>query len=361
MRSNTRDSRATQSEHAGAAAAPRRRSLIAGAQRALLAVFGLLALLALLGAGYQTIATASDARRFPPPGQLVDADGYRLHLLVQGADRGGPTVLLDAGQGSASPQWGWVQRELAAQTRVVSIDRPGMGYSDPLPPGVDARRYITDLHAALATLGLRGPYILVAHSMGALTSRAFAAVYPDDVAGVVLVDPRDLDIVAFSQAVFPEQPAPSAEPTLAERWLGPLAARLGVMRLANMLGTYVEQLPAEEAGRARAMLASTRYWDNFIPDALLGESAASLLAGHPKLGSLPLVVVSAGEPDMGFPPDSRVRFIALHQGLAQTLSSQGRHVLTPGADHFSIVTDPQYAQVVSAAAGELLAVATPTR
>jgi pimeloyl-ACP methyl ester carboxylesterase len=360
MQSKTRGSRATQPARTGIAPA-QRRSLVARLRQAALLVLGLLALLVLLGASYQAIATASDARRFPPPGQLVDVGGYRLHLYVQGADRGGPTVLLDAGQGSASPQWGWVQRELAAQTRVVSIDRPGMGYSDPLPPGVDARRYVADLRAALASLDLQGPYVLVAHSMGALTSRAFAAEHPDEVAGVVLVDPRDLDIVAFSSAVFPEQPAPSAEPTLAERWLGPLAARLGVMRLANMLGTYVEQLPADDGGRARAMLASTGYWDNFLPDALLGESAVVVVAAQPSLGDVPLIVLSAGEPDMGFPPDSRARFIALHEGLAQTLSSRGRHVLVPGADHFSIVTDPQYAQMVSAAAGELLAAATPTR
>ena len=176
---------------------------------------------------------------------------------------------------------------------------------------------------ALANLDLRGPYILVAHSMGALTSRAFAAEHLDEVAGVVLVDPRDLGIVAFSRAVFPEQPALSAEPTLTERWLGPLAARLGVMRLANMLGIYVEQLPAKEAGRARATLASARYWDNFIPDALLGESAIAGVSAQPSLGDVPLIVLSAGEPDMGFPPDSRAHFIALHEGLAQTLSSRG--------------------------------------
>lgn len=66
---------------------------------------------------------------------------------------------------------------------------------------------------------------------------------------------------------------------------------------------------------------------------------------QPSLGDVPLIVLSAAE------PDSRARFVALHEGLAQTLSSRGRHVLVPGADHFSI----------SAAVGELLATATKTR
>jgi pimeloyl-ACP methyl ester carboxylesterase len=340
------------------AASRRRQRTVGRAVRSLLVgLLGLIVALAALGASYQIIATAIDAQRFPPPGQLVDVGGYRLHLYVEGVRSGAPTVLLDAGQGSASMQWGWVARELAAQTQVVRIDRPGMGYSDPLPAGADAQRYLADLHSALATLGVRGPYILVAHSMGALTSRVFAAKYPDEIAGVVLVDPRDHDIVTFSGQIFPEQPVASAEPTVVERWLGPLAARLGVMRLANMLGDYIGQLPAEDGERARAMLAATRYWDNFIPDALLGESAVTILGSRPNLGDVPLIVLSASEPDMGFPPDSRARFVALHEAMARSLSTAGQHRLVSGANHFSIVTDPQHANVISAAVRELLGAA----
>src|SRR5262245_31775705 len=91
--------------------------------------FGLLTLLvglAVLGAIYQAIATAVDRRNYPPPGQLVDVGGYRLHIYCTGEIKDGlPTVILEAlGQGSMV-SWAWVQPEVAKETRVCSYDRAG--------------------------------------------------------------------------------------------------------------------------------------------------------------------------------------------------------------------------------------------
>ena len=85
--------------------------------------------------------------------------------------------------------------------RVLSIDRPGMGSSDPASGSPDAGRYVEDLYAALQQIDAAGPYVMLAHSMGSLTTRAFAMRYPDEVAGMVLVDPRDLDIVTFPREI----------------------------------------------------------------------------------------------------------------------------------------------------------------
>src|SRR3712207_3553060 len=90
--------------------------------------------LLLVGYVYEPIAEAADAKVYPPPGQLVDVSGHRLHINCTGT--GSPTVVIDAGWGDWSASWSsWVQPEVAKTTRVCTYDRAGMGWSEagPLP------------------------------------------------------------------------------------------------------------------------------------------------------------------------------------------------------------------------------------
>ena len=150
----------------------------------------LAAFLGLAGAAVaaEAMLERRDRRRLPPPGQLVDVGGHRLHVVVMGEEQAGPTVVLDAGMVSFSSNWAWVQPEVARVARVVACDRAGLGWSDRGPRPRDAGQSARELHEALARLGITGPYVLAGHSYGGLTVRAFAAIYPGDVAGVVLVD-----------------------------------------------------------------------------------------------------------------------------------------------------------------------------
>ena len=100
--------------------------------RGLLGVLGLVVALGFLGAAYESVAEAADARAYPPPGQMVDVGGYRLHIKCIGM--GGPTVVIDAGWGDSFAAWSsWVQPSAASTTRVCTYDRAGMGYSEPGP------------------------------------------------------------------------------------------------------------------------------------------------------------------------------------------------------------------------------------
>ncbi len=72
--------------------------------RILLGLLALIVLLAASGATYEAIMRAGDAKRYPPPGQLVDVGGHRLHVYCVG--QGSPTVVLDAGLGAFSLDWG---------------------------------------------------------------------------------------------------------------------------------------------------------------------------------------------------------------------------------------------------------------
>src|SRR5436190_18904044 len=104
------------------------------------------AVVALLGVGavYQLIATERDRRAYPPPGQMVDVGGHRLHVYVQGSTSSAPTVILEGGAGLGSVTWGWVQPRIAETTRVVSYDRAGVGWSDRGPEPRDRMQIATE-------------------------------------------------------------------------------------------------------------------------------------------------------------------------------------------------------------------------
>lgn len=184
-----RRSDAGASEHAPGKSVGKGGKILRWMKRAFLGLGVLVIALAGAGATYQTVATEMDERRYPPPGQLVDAGGHWLHLNVMGEDRDGPTVILEAGgMGGMSSQWAWVQPEIAEFARVVSYDRAGLGWSEPGRQAHDARHISQQLHTALEEAGIGGPYVLVGHSMGGLYARQFAGDYPDEVAGMVLLD-----------------------------------------------------------------------------------------------------------------------------------------------------------------------------
>src|ERR671938_464341 len=156
--------------------------------RTLAALVGLIVVLGLVGASYEAIAAAGDARRYPSPGQLVDVGGYRLHIQCVGT--GSPTVVLDAGLGGSSLDWSLIQPELGRTTRVCAYDRAGMGWSDAGPQPRTPRQIADELHTLLTNAGIAGPYVLVGHSLAGKNVRLFTIAHPDQVAGMVLVDAR---------------------------------------------------------------------------------------------------------------------------------------------------------------------------
>ncbi|HEY0582880.1 MAG TPA: alpha/beta hydrolase, partial [Chloroflexota bacterium] len=153
------------------------------------ASIGLLLGVGVLAAGgllYEALATDADLRQFPPPGQLVDVGGYRLHIHCTGT--GSPTVILESALPAGSPVWAWVQPAVSRTSRVCVYDRAGESWSDIGPKPRDATRVATELHTLLANAGVDGPFVLVGHSFGGLYTRVFASQYRDQVVGMVLID-----------------------------------------------------------------------------------------------------------------------------------------------------------------------------
>lgn len=130
------------------------------------------------------------AGTYVQPHQLVEVEpGRRINLYCQGT--GSPTVLFDSGLSDWSATWARIQPAVATRTRACSYDRPGMGYSDPPKRPATPLNVVDDLHTLLQQSGIEGPLLLVGHSLGGFNMKLYAALHPDQVAGLVLVDPSE--------------------------------------------------------------------------------------------------------------------------------------------------------------------------
>ena len=142
--------------------------------------------LLMIGAAYQWINTKIDEKRYPATGQMIDVGGYKLHLQSKGS--GGPAVVIDTGLGDISATWSPIQSEIAKFTQVVTYDRAGIGWSESSPFPRTSQQIVHELHELLTRAHIPKPYILVGHSFGGINVQLYAATYPEDVQGLVLVD-----------------------------------------------------------------------------------------------------------------------------------------------------------------------------
>ena len=315
---------------------------------ALLGLIVVLLTLAVLGAIYQAIATELAERSYPPPGEMVDVGGYSLHINCVG--QGSPTVVLDAGSGLFSAQWVRVQRQVSDTTRVCAYDRAGMGWSEMGPDPRDAKKITGELHTLLGKAGIEGPYVLVGHSFGGMYMQTYAARYPDEVAGVALVD-SSTDPDQFSQrpeaqdSNEPQKQTSAVVPLLVRLGVS-LPARLGIVRLLSKLDPASPELPPQQREQTDALTPSTREFTTFVLEFL--APTQTLRLGSPgSLGNKPLAVVTA-------PKQAEPGWLE-HQDKLATLSSNSIHGVVKGATHESLLYEKRDAQATSAAIVEVVA------
>ena len=257
---------------------------------------------------------------------LVDiGGGRRMYLQCRG--QGGPTVVLLSGGGNTGGAWTVLPDQVAppavlpgvaAFTRVCAYDRPGTALdadppddrsrSDPIPQPTTAEAMVADLHALLTAAGVPGPYVLAGHSFGGLVARLYAATYPDEVVGLVLVDP-------FSEAV-----RAALTPDQWQTWL----ATNGVPP-PDLLATYPEVERIDIDASADEM-----------------ERAA---AAQP-LRPLPLVVLSAGRTGEMTPEQAAALPPGYPEALMAALKANAAFVgtLLPDARVVSVADSGHYIQ-----------------
>jgi pimeloyl-ACP methyl ester carboxylesterase len=294
------------------------------------------AILLLASVAFRPSALPGQARPSgPPPGTLVDVGGYRLHILCSGpAVLGAPSVILDAGAGAFSTAWSAVQQSLPA-VRSCAYDRAGWGWSDPGPGPRTITQEAFELERLLRAAHVSGPYVLVGHSYGGLLVRRYAALHPNDVIGLVLVDPALED----AQLFYVKRNA----------WLRVRDQSEGrVVPHPRSLARGDTTMSYYEPGRD--------YWSEEF------QAFHDARVANPRMfGDRPLVVLAAGKepPPPGVSPEiwAQLRAERLEQ-LTEltTLSSQARLVPDPTSGHDIPKDDPQLiarciTEVVKAATG----------
>jgi DNA-binding NarL/FixJ family response regulator/pimeloyl-ACP methyl ester carboxylesterase len=297
-------------------------------RRILLIVALVIVSLSLTGFLYQTIASAVDTSSYPAPGRLIDVGGYHLHLYCTGTARlGSPSVILEAGYGDTSLVWSKVQPGVASFTRMCSYDRAGYGWSDNGPLPRTAGHMVRELHTLLARAGVAGPSVLVGHSYGGLIMQLYASTYPQQVAGLVLVESMHEDQFRYPELHF------GATPPICQA-----LAPFGIMRLFGLAPGYVAEYPPTAQPAAKAQFYQTRFCQTASDEyAALDESFAQVRAARHPLGHLPLVVLTHGLPYLG-PPGER-DWQALQRDLA-SFSSHSLYIIATRSGHLIQLEQP---------------------
>ena len=308
-------------------------------RRTVTAVVIFIVALALIGALFQAIGNWRDARRFPQKGKLVQAGSVKLNIDCSGTrEKGKPIVVLESAGGSPGRVWAKVQPEIAKFARVCSYDRAGLGWSEPAATTRTRQQEAEELKLLLAAAGEVGPYVMVGVSQGGLTVQAFAYKYPDDVAGVVLVDASHPDTDKRTVEVLSK---PEAQQYIALNKLlksdsfkfqTVWSARLGLSRLLTPAKDKLDEELNYLSWQMKAI-------DTNFAEYKLYQDSADKIRMTGNLGDKPLIVLTGGKVDEGFytsPADvaatQSLWINEIQKGMAQ-LSTRGKQVIVPDSGH----------------------------
>jgi pimeloyl-ACP methyl ester carboxylesterase len=286
---------------------------------------------------------------------LVDVDhGRKLNVLCMGS--GSPTVIFEAGGGDDSASFRSVQPAIAATTRTCTYDRAGIGFSDPPGRPATALNVVADLHRLIGAISPHEAVILVGHSDGGLYVPLYAATYPGDVAGMVLIDPFTVGADKVAAALLtPAQrkawyASDERDVETARRCLDKAKAGQLAHPSREDEASCLDSSPNPDAGRhvvLNAQLARPTEQEALLTAMLdtyptkehgMSGGEIALQRANPNFGDTPLIVLTAGLSEQTDLPIATQEKIAaawkhLNDELA-TRSRRGKNILVPDSHHY---------------------------
>ena len=245
-----------------------------------------------------------------PVDTLVDIGTHRLHIYCQG--EGGPTIVIDTGAGDTFASWMPLIDSLSKDNRVCAYERAGYGQSDPGPMPRTSQIAVEELHLLLKNTGESAPFLLLGHSLGALNMQVYAVTYPEDVAGLMLLDPPPVGWLVGEN--YPD--------------------------LRELLSREVESLRSQAAEIVASGNPEDKKLANFL-SAVASEQvqlfveSVQQVAGIDSFGRLPLVIVGAtqADPRFGESSESFRRYWNSESQKIARKSENGRFVFAQGSTH----------------------------
>ena len=314
------------------------------------------------------------------------AKGRTINLVCLG--HGSPTVILSAGLDAWSVWWWAVQPTLAKQTRVCAWDRAGYGFSSPSPDPQDIVHTTEDLERALTRGGIRGPYVMVGHSLGGDEALRFTDLHRHSVVGMVLVDPDIPNRAAVEERIAPQlgtMSRASVEQTV--KSLRTCAAQLrgstlkrGAPEFERCTATLAALDPRLRAAIARLNADPARLLTQASTEKEHYTDSREVINAQRRYGDMPLIVLTAGRDESSIlsamPPGTpgastpaelaelrkqiglflRDGWGAGHDAYA-ALSTRGRNQLVPDSGHNIPINNPD---VVISAVVEVLGETRPS-
>ncbi|MEN1936182.1 alpha/beta hydrolase [Paenibacillus sp. 102] len=226
--------------------------------------------------------------------KYVNIDGVALYTKVIKGKKDSPVIIMDAGYGDYSKAWYQVAERIIEYGTVLLYDRAGLGKSEKSPNARISSEMVKELKELLQQLQLKPPYILIGHSFGGINVRLFASFYPEETAGLILIDST------------PENYRDDFLPIMSPEF--------------------------QEA-----------YYKQFIYEGTYEEFMSSLYeAGlHCKsIGNIPLVIVAAGKKAF-YSSEAQVKWLQMQKELLQ-LSNNHRLIIAPNSGHYIQRDEPEY-------------------
>ncbi|GED72128.1 alpha/beta hydrolase [Brevibacillus reuszeri] len=223
--------------------------------------------------------------------QKLDIGGVKLCFKYYGEVSDFPTVVFDSGYGCTCNYWASISDEISSQTRMFIYDRAGIGESENDEKPRHSQQIIENLRSLLQKANVPSPYLLVGHSFGGLNVRLYASTYPEEVAGVILLDPCHED------------------------------------QNKIMVPLFSDELKAE-------------YYSQFVLEGSIQEIEESFEQARKSksLGNLPLFVVT-GTLQPHHNSESMSAWISFHKELTK-LSTRSKHIIVQNAGHAIHIDQP---------------------
>jgi len=301
--------------------------------KAVLKVLGIaLVVVLILGVAYEQFGRRQDRKRLPQIGRSVDIGGRTLNIFCSGD--GSPAVIFESPGAEPGLIWEPIETEIARFTRACWYDRAGVGWSDPGPYPRTSAAIAGDLHELLKRAGVPPPYVLVGSSFGGLNARVYNGRYPEEVAGMVLVDSSHEDEPERAPKFYMARTVP--------RYLWhPLhllfrtAVEIGVIRLIQPSTPRV----VTHSDIIQALNRQPKSFVNNSAGMVMPESYAQGRASG-GMGDRPLVVLTAGKPMLLGDPEmdreaATYQQVWIHEMQAKLarLSTRGRQIVIEDSDH----------------------------